>query len=116
MRGCASSDDTLSAEWEPGSSCEAPAAAARAELVDVPTETPPKQKRGRPAGSKYMDTVEEFEPFEVSVTITGGSCDIDPGLFGVMETFLKEFCLAGMFALERGGTVSHLHLQVRPPI
>ena len=116
MRQCASSDDTLSAEWEPSSSCEAPAAAPRAEVVDVPTVGPPKRKRGRPAGSKSKETVEDFEAFEVSVTITGGSCDIDAGLLDVMETFLKELCLAGMFALERGGTVSHLHLQVGPAV
>ena len=50
----------------------------------------------------------------MSVPITGGYCDIDPALLqlDVMETFLKEYCLAGMFALERGGTVSHQHLQV----
>ena len=30
-----------------------------------------------------------------------------------MEVFLRRYCMAGMFAMERGGTVSHLHLQVR---
>ena len=29
-----------------------------------------------------------------------------------MEVFLRQCCMAGIFALERGGTVSHLHLQV----
>ena len=64
----------------------------------------------RPAGSKNKDTPADFEVFEVNVTLTGGSCDIDPALLDVMETFLKEHRPAGMFALERGGTVSHLHL------
>ena len=35
--------------------------------------------------------------------------DIDPGKLDEMEALLR---MAGMFALERGGTVSHLHLQV----
>ena len=54
----------------------------------------------------------DWEPKEVSVTITGCSWDIEPGKLDEMDVFLQECCMAGMFALERGGTVSHLHLQV----
>lgn len=72
-----------------------------------------KPKRGRPKGStkKKKDAEEEMQEREVSVTITGGACDIDPSLLDRMEAFLTTLCLAGFFALERGGTVCHLHLQ-----
>ena len=44
------------------------------------------------------------------MTITGRSIDIDPGKLDDMEAFLREYCMAGMFALERGDSMSHLYL------
>ena len=79
----------------------------------VSSASPPLRKRGRPNGSRKTEDPTTWEPKEVSVTITGGSFDIDPAKLGEMEVFLEECCLAGMFALERGGSVSRLHLQVR---
>jgi len=69
------------------------------------------RKRGRPVGSKKREDPLLWEAKEVSVTITAGSCDIDPGKLDDMELFLEAYCMAGLFALERGGTVCHLHLQ-----
>ena len=114
LYGCTSSDDTLSAEWARGDVRLLLPQHKQARLV-----LPQQYRRSgarRPAGSKNKDTPADFKVFEVNVTLTGGSCDIDPALLDVMETFLKEHCPAGMFALERGGTVSHLHLQVRLPM
>ena len=69
-------------------------------------------ERGRPLHSKNkQDDPSLWEPREVSVTITAGSCDIEPDGLNDMELFLEEYCMAGVFALERGGTVCHLHLQ-----
>ncbi len=45
------------------------------------------------------------------MTICGESQDIDPSLLDKMEAFLTAVCVAGVFSLERGGTMSHLHLQ-----
>ena len=111
LYGCTSSDDTLSAEWALDSGCEAALAAAQAESPSAATAIPPKRSEADPPKSKNKDTPADFEVFEVSVTLTGGSCDIDLALLDGMVTFLKEYCPAGMFALERGETVSHLHLQ-----
>ena len=70
------------------------------------------RKRGRPFSSRNkQDDPSLWEPREVNVTITAGSCDIDPDRLNDMELFLEEYCMAGVFALERGGTVCHLHLQ-----
>ncbi len=73
---------------------------------------PAPRKRGRPAGSKNKPTnPAEWEAKEVSVTITAGCTDIDASKLDDMDAFLSKYCLAGMFSLERGGTVCHLHLQ-----
>lgn len=51
------------------------------------------------------------ETREISVTISAGARDIDEELLHVMEKFLEDHCEAGLVALERGGTVYHLHMQ-----
>lgn len=68
----------------------------------------PAAKRGRPAKPK---AVEVLKLWEVSVTISAGSCDIDTAVMPKLEQFLKDKCEAGMFSFERGGTVGHLHVQ-----
>ena len=83
-----------------------------APLLHGPVVSELPRKRGRPFGSKTKhDDPSLWEAKEVSVTITAGSCDIDSDLLNDMELFLEEYCMAGLFALERGGTVCHLHLQ-----
>ena len=83
-----------------------------APLLDDPAVPELPRKRGRPFGSKgNQDDPSLWEAREVSVTITAGSCDIDPGKLNDMELFLEEYCMAGLFALVRGGMVCHLHLQ-----
>ena len=108
------SQDRVFADSDAGTPQAAAAAgAAAAAMVAGAAAVPLPRKRGRPLGSKgKSENPADWDPKEVSVTITGGSRDIDPGKLDDMEAFLREYCMAGMFALERGGTVSHLHLQV----
>lgn len=108
-----SSDDSQSVDPGYDPSVSGVTGAGEAAASENIAGTPPIRKRGRPKGSKNKaEDPEEWEPKEVSVTITGGSFDIDPALLDRMYLFLTGACMAGMFALERGGTVSHLHLQV----
>ena len=45
------------------------------------------------------------------MTISAGAVDIDKKILSKLEGFMKEECEAGIFALERGGTCAHLHVQ-----
>ncbi|KAI5075760.1 hypothetical protein GOP47_0009836 [Adiantum capillus-veneris] len=49
---------------------------------------------------------------EVSVTVSVGGCDIDVALLASMHAFLERDTAAGLCALERGGTLFHLHFQM----
>jgi hypothetical protein len=49
---------------------------------------------------------------EAYVTIVVGWFDVNPSLLSKMEMFIKKECVVGLCALERGGTLSHLHMQV----
>ena len=100
-----------------GTRCAAPAAVAAAAAVPAAGETgagaqpPAKRKRGRPLGSKSNLKPEDpaaWEPKKVSVTITGGSRDIDPSKLDDMEAFLSEYCLAGMDVSALDVTVGRL--------
>ena len=112
LRGSTSPDSQRTPSVGTPPPAPATGAAANAGGV-VSSASPPLRKRGRPNGSKKPEDPSAWEPKEVSVTITGGSFDIDPAKLSEMEAFLEGCCVAGMFALERGGSVSHLHLQVR---
>ena len=82
-------------------------AAAAAAAGDVPAAAvaadaaggPPKRKPGRPRkNAPKQDDPANWEPKEVSVTITAGSLDIDPAKLDEMENFVTQFCMAGMSA------------------
>jgi len=49
---------------------------------------------------------------EANVTIIVGWFDVNPSLLSKMEMFIKKECVVGLCALERGGTLSHLHMQM----
>ncbi len=44
--------------------------------------------------------------------IVVGLSDVDPSLLFKMEVFIKKKCVVGLCALKRGGTFSHLHMQM----
>ncbi len=86
-----------------GAGCAAPGAVAAAAAVPAAGATGAgadplaKRKRGRPLGSKSRaEAAADWEPKEVSVTITGGARDIEPSKLDDMEAFLSEYCLAGI--------------------
>lgn len=49
--------------------------------------------------------------WELSVTVSAGSEDLQEGVLERLHEFLAEKCLAGMFSLEKGGVCQHLHAQ-----
>ena len=81
----------------------------------APASAPAKRKRGRPAKPKLDDTDAEASKkakvYELSVTISAGSRDIDKSVMAKLQAFLEPSCLAGIFAFEKGGTCAHLHVQ-----
>ena len=73
----------------------------------------PAPKRGRPPKdpSEKASTPPKPKLWELSVTISAGSCDIEQSTLDHMKTFLNERCEAGLFAFERGGSLAHRHIQ-----
>ncbi len=49
---------------------------------------------------------------EASMTIVLGGSNVDPNLLCKREMFIIKECLARLCALKRGGTLSHLHMQM----
>lgn len=88
--------------WEPAAS---PRAAPRSRAVLRVMKTPMKRSPRK---------VARLQVLELSVTVSIGGSDLpDEGrpLLTKLEKFLTERCLAGMFSLERGGSLLHLHAQ-----
>jgi hypothetical protein len=48
----------------------------------------------------------------VSIRISVGCFDILGEMLGMMEKFIMERCMLGLCVLDRGGTLSRLHLQI----
>jgi hypothetical protein len=46
---------------------------------------------------------------EVNITISVGCFDIPTKMLAIMEKFIKDRCVLGLCALERGGSLSKLH-------
>ncbi len=46
------------------------------------------------------------------MTIVVGRFNVDPSLLFKMEMVIIKECVVGLCALERGGTLSHLHMQM----
>ncbi|MCO5608062.1 hypothetical protein L7F22_062267 [Adiantum nelumboides] len=49
---------------------------------------------------------------EANITISVGGGNIDVALLACIQKFLENETLAGIFSVERGGTLLHLHLQM----
>jgi hypothetical protein len=49
---------------------------------------------------------------EAFMTIDVGEFDVDPSLLSKMEVFIKKKSVIEFFALQRGGILSHLHMQM----
>jgi hypothetical protein len=64
-------------------------------------------KEARASQMKYLKKL-----LEANVTIVVGWFDVNPSLLSKMEMFIKKECVVGLCALERGGTLSHLHMQM----
>jgi hypothetical protein len=61
-------------------------------------------------GKKKLKKDEKL--LEVSITISVGCCDIPTKMLVIMEKFIKDRCVSRLCALERGGNLSRLHLQM----
>jgi hypothetical protein len=49
---------------------------------------------------------------EASMTIVLGGSNVDPNLLSKKKVFIIKECVARLCALEWGGTLSHLHMQM----
>ncbi|KAL3689722.1 hypothetical protein R1sor_016031 [Riccia sorocarpa] len=90
---------------------------------ETPTAKLEPSKRARPTEKQECD-LEISEPpatktikrgrmkrMEFSVTIGITGCDISLTLFPIIDDFLQRECDAGMFAVEKGGSLFNLQLQ-----
>ncbi|KAL3688685.1 hypothetical protein R1sor_014994 [Riccia sorocarpa] len=65
-------------------------------------------KRTVPTKRKRTTTPKRME-LSITICITGS--DLSPQLFPLVDDFLQRECEAGLFAVERGGSLLNLHLQ-----
>ncbi|KAL3676031.1 hypothetical protein R1sor_025979 [Riccia sorocarpa] len=101
----------------------------------LPSVPPPKKRPGRPPGSKNLkQTAKKMKPatvnsqplslksparkrktppkrMELSITISIAGADVSPRIFPSVQSFLHNECEAGIFAVERGGSLLNLDLQ-----
>jgi hypothetical protein len=59
--------------------------------------------------SRVKDAEKLLDAF---VIVEVGWFDVDPSLLSKMEVFIKKECVVGRCELEKGGTLSHFHMQM----
>jgi hypothetical protein len=64
----------------------------------------------RNKGKKKLKKDEKL--LEVGITISVGCCDISTKMLAMMKKFIEDRCVSRLCALERGGSLSRLHLQM----
>lgn len=57
-------------------------------------------------------TWEALKYFEASITIAVGGVDVDIKLLISLRMFIEDHCIVGFCVVERGGALTHKHLQM----
>ena len=62
--------------------------------------------------SKARRTCASLNNIEALVTIVVGGLDVDIAVLVKMKRFIEEQCIVGLRSMERGGVLTHKHLQM----